>query len=181
MDIESLYYFSELSKSLNMTHTANRLYISQQTLSNHIQRLENFYGTPLFYRKPKLSLTSAGTEVLKFADMVIINHQNLKDTLSDMSKEERGTIRFSSSALRLSTCFSAVLPKFHERYPLVDFQITEAVTSKLVPLLTSNDLDLGIIAYSDSHPEIEQKLLLNDKLYLCVSEKLLDQFYPNVT
>ena len=41
MDIESLYYFSELSKSLNMTHTANRLYISQQTLSNHIQRLEN--------------------------------------------------------------------------------------------------------------------------------------------
>lgn len=178
MDIESLYYFSELSKSLNMTHTANRLYISQQTLSNHIQRLENFYGTPLFYRKPKLSLTSAGTEVLKFADMVIINHQNLKDTLSDMSKEERGTIRFSSSALRLSTCFSAVLPKFHERYPLVDFQITEAVTSKLVPLLTSNDLDLGIIAYSDSHPEIEQKLLLNDKLYLCVSEKLLDQFYP---
>ncbi|WP_337495839.1 LysR family transcriptional regulator [[Ruminococcus] lactaris] len=78
MDIESLYYFSELSKSLNMTHTANRLYISQQTLSNHIQRLENFYGTPLFYRKPKLSLTSAGTEVLKFADMVIINHQNLK-------------------------------------------------------------------------------------------------------
>ncbi len=60
----------------------------------------------------------------------------------------------------------------------MDFQITEAVTSKLVPLLTSNDLDLGIIAYSDSHPEIEQKLLLNDKLYLCVSEKLLDQFYP---
>lgn len=179
MDIESLYFFSELSKSLNMTNTANRLYISQQTLSNHIQRLENYYGTPLFYRKPKLSLTPAGTEVLEFANLVNINQQNLKGKLSDMSKEERGTIRFSSSALRISTCFSAVLPNFHERYPLVDFQITEAVTSKLVPLLTSNDLDLGIIAYSDQYPEIEQQLLLNDKLYLCVSEKLLDQFYPS--
>jgi len=178
MDIESLYFFSELSKNLNMTNTANQLYISQQTLSNHIQRLENYYGTPLFYRKPKLSLTPAGIEVLKFADLVNTNQQNLKDKLSDISKEERGTIRFSSSALRLNTCFSAVLPKFHERYPLVDFQITEAVTSKLVPLLTSNDLDLGIIAYSDKYLEIEQKLLLNDTLYLCVSEKLLEQFYP---
>lgn len=179
MDIESLYFFSELSKNLNMTNTANRLYISQQTLSNHIQRLENYYGTPLFYRKPKLSLTPAGVQVLEFAKLININQQNLKDKLSDMSREERGTIRFASSALRLSTCFSAVLPKFHERYPLVDFQITEAVTSKLVPLLTSNDLDLGIIAYSDQYPEIKQELLLNDKLYLCVSENLLDQFYPS--
>ena len=40
MDLVSLYYFQELSKDLNMTRTAQRLYISQQTLSNHIHRLE---------------------------------------------------------------------------------------------------------------------------------------------
>ena len=39
MDLVSLYYFQELSKDLNMTRTAQRLYISQQTLSNHIHRL----------------------------------------------------------------------------------------------------------------------------------------------
>ena len=59
MDLISLYYFQELSKDLNMTKTAERLYISQQTLSNHIQRLEQYYGTKLFYRKPSLSLTPA--------------------------------------------------------------------------------------------------------------------------
>ena len=47
MDLTSLYYFQELSKDLNMTKTAERLYISQQTLSNHIQRLEQYYGTKL--------------------------------------------------------------------------------------------------------------------------------------
>ena len=40
MDLVSLYYFQELSKDLNMTRTAQRLYISQQTLSNHIHRLD---------------------------------------------------------------------------------------------------------------------------------------------
>lgn len=51
MDLISLYYFQELSKDLNMTRTAQRLYISQQTLSNHIHRLEQHYGCPLLYRK----------------------------------------------------------------------------------------------------------------------------------
>ena len=41
MDLISLYYFSELAKDLHMTRTANRLFISQQTLSNHIKRLED--------------------------------------------------------------------------------------------------------------------------------------------
>ena len=40
MDLISLYYFSELAKDLHITRTANRLFISQQTLSNHIQRLD---------------------------------------------------------------------------------------------------------------------------------------------
>lgn len=36
MDTLSLYYFSELAKDLHITRTASRLFISQQTLSNHI-------------------------------------------------------------------------------------------------------------------------------------------------
>ena len=41
MNLISLYYFSELAKDLHMTQTANRLFISQQTLSNYIKRLKN--------------------------------------------------------------------------------------------------------------------------------------------
>ena len=39
MELVSLYYFTELAKDLHMTRTAERLYVSQQTLSNHIARL----------------------------------------------------------------------------------------------------------------------------------------------
>lgn len=67
MDIISLYYFNELTKDLNVTKTAARLFISQQTLSNHIMRVETEFKTKLFYRKPKLMLTDAGREMLTFA------------------------------------------------------------------------------------------------------------------
>ena len=80
MDLISLHYFQELSKDLNMTKTAERLYISQQTLSNHIQRLEQYYNAPLFYRKPSLSLTCAGEFVLGFAQVMEKEERNLKDS-----------------------------------------------------------------------------------------------------
>ena len=50
MNLLSLYYFVELAKELHVTNTAQKLYISQQNLSQHIQRLEQYYGVPLFHR-----------------------------------------------------------------------------------------------------------------------------------
>lgn len=41
MNLLSLYYFVELAKELHVTNTAQKLYISQQNLSQHIQRLEH--------------------------------------------------------------------------------------------------------------------------------------------
>ena len=110
MDLISLYYFQELSKDLNMTKTAERLYISQQTLSNHIQRLEQYYGTKLFYRKPSLSLTCAGEFVLSFAQVVGKEERNLKDILSDVEHQERGTLRFGASMARGTQFLPAEVP-----------------------------------------------------------------------
>ena len=45
MNLLSLYYFVELAKELHVTNTAQKLYISQQNLSQHIQRLEQYYGS----------------------------------------------------------------------------------------------------------------------------------------
>lgn len=53
LNILSLYYFVVLAKELHMTHAAKKLYITQQNLSQHIQKLEAHYGVELFVRKPK--------------------------------------------------------------------------------------------------------------------------------
>lgn len=47
MNLVSLYYFTELAKELHVTNTSQRLYISQQNLTQHIQRLEEHYGVLL--------------------------------------------------------------------------------------------------------------------------------------
>ena len=131
MDLTSLYYFQELSKDLNMTKTAERLYISQQTLSNHIQRLEQYYGTKLFYRKPSLSLTCAGEFVLSFAQVVGKEERNLKDILSDVEHQERGTLRVGASMARGTQFLPRILPDFHQMYPRVEVRFVEGLSANL--------------------------------------------------
>lgn len=177
MDMISLYYFTEVAKDLNITRTASRLFISQQTLSNHIHRLEEFYNVRLFYRKPSLSLTQAGEFVLGFAEVINKEHSNLKDILSDIERQERGALRFGASAMRLNLCLPSVLPAFSARYPNVEIRITDTITSRLVPLVMNGTLDFAITLNLEESPRIIKHQLMDDQVYLCVSDSLLQTYY----
>ena len=73
MDITSLYYFSEVAKDLHITKTAKRLYISQQTLSNHIQRLEE-QSAPV---SAVVATGRSAPEVLKYCKREILYDTDL--------------------------------------------------------------------------------------------------------
>ena len=102
MDTVSLIYFSEAAKDLNFTKTAQRLFISQQTLSNHIARLEEAYQVKLFERKPRLMLTSAGETLLSFARDYKTSEENLKAQLTDISQRESAQLRIGCTPHRTS-------------------------------------------------------------------------------
>lgn len=177
MDMISLYYFSEVAKDLNITRTASRLFISQQTLSNHIHRLEEYYQVPLLHRKPTLSLTTAGEFVLGFAEVMNKEDANLKDILSDIEHQERGVLRFGASALRLNLCLPAILPDFSARYPNVELRITDTITSRLTPLVLNGTLDFAVTLNLEDSPKLINHQLMDDQVYLCVADSLLQACY----
>lgn len=181
MDLISLYYFSELAKDLHMTRTANRLFISQQTLSNHIKRLEDSLDVQLFQRKPVFQLTYAGEKVLSFANVVNSEYANLKDLLSDIGQQERGVIRFGASYLRMNTCLPDILPEFSGRYPHVELRLTEANSPSLEPMVMSGELDFAIVISEQDNPSLFHQHLLHEPVYLCVADSLLRQYYGEKT
>ena len=177
MDIISLYYFKELTQDLNMTKTAARLFISQQTLSNHILRLETEFKTQLFYRKPKLMLTDSGRHMLMFAKTVLTERKNFEDKLADIETEGRGIIRFGASYLRSSSCLPHVLPTFTTQFPKVSIHLTDSTSAKLQQLLLDGELDLALSVLNDHLPSLSTTLILADQIYLCISDQLLQKYY----
>ena len=176
MDLLSLFYFVELSKDLHITRTANRLYISQQSLSNHIQRLEKHYGVPLLRRKPTLQLTLAGEQVLQFAKRLEQENANLRDVLSDIKTKNRGLLRFGTSTTRMNVCLP-VISDFLSRYPHVELRLNNRFSQDLEKMLLNNELDLAFIFGFAGHPKLEELYRVDEKIYLCVSDPLLKQIY----
>ena len=181
MELVSLYYFTELAKDLHMTRTAERLYVSQQTLSNHIARLESYYGTPLLYRKPGLSLTPAGEHVLSSARTILNEEANLKAILSDIEQQERGILRFGASTLRMNTSLPHILPQFSQRFPKVEIRLTDTISSELTELVLDGELDMALTVASKADARLAEDHMMDDQVYLCVADSLLQAYYGEET
>ena len=104
MNLLSLYYFVELAKELHVTNTAQKLYISQQNLSQHIQRLEQYYGVPLFHRKPKLALTDAGEQLYAVAVKILAEEHEFQNRLADISEKSIGNLKLGIPTYRGQIC-----------------------------------------------------------------------------
>lgn len=175
MDLDSLNYFLEASKDLHFTKTAERLYISQQTLSNHIKRLETELGVLLFERRPKISLTFAGEYLHSFAEDMMKKQVNLRDMIQDIQNQESGFIRFGVSIARADTFLPKVLPDFIRRYPKVEVRVTNGIATRLEEMLASGELDLVVALAGEPKNSLIAKILLDDPVYLCVSDRLLKE------
>ena len=68
MNFQSMEYFIMLAKERSFTKAAERLHITQQTLSAHISAIENELECRLIIRHVPLELTYAGEVFLQYAD-----------------------------------------------------------------------------------------------------------------
>ena len=182
MEIESLYYFIETAKDLHITRTAKRLYMSQQALSYHLSRVEDYFGTKLFYRYPTLQLTSAGQEVLKFARQIHKEEVNLKDILVDTVQSDTGEITLSASSPRFNYYLPDVLKKFSEKYPNVIIDLIDRTSDESEALVQKNKVDFAVTVDTEAAKlKLNVKATYDDPVYFCVSDKLLYQYYGDET
>ena len=182
MNLQSFHYFYEVAKDLNITRTAERLYTSQQNLSYHIKQMEEFFGTPLFYRKPSLKLTYAGECVLSFAHDIESKQKNLRDIIRDIKSEESGEINFGISSLRANAILPYILLPFSDMYPNVEMHFTNRRSQELIQLTLDGDLDAAIVLEpeektSAASKELNYIKLPTETIYLCVSDRLLNKYY----
>ncbi|WP_420176867.1 LysR family transcriptional regulator [Luteococcus sp. OSA5] len=175
MDLISLGYFRELAGDLNMTRTAGRLFLSQQTLSNHIRRLEDDFGTALLHRKPSLALTDAGVAVLAFAESVGRQEMNLRDQLEEVGDGQRGHLRLGCAPVRGNELLPQVVPRFVEARPHVQVTFKAGISSVITAMVLRGELDLGIVLGTQFDPELAQEWLYREQVVVCVPEQLLQR------
>jgi hypothetical protein len=176
MDIQSLIYFTESVKDLNFTSTAKRLFISQQNLSNHIARLEQYYDVKLFERKPKLALTYSGEVLYSYAKHFKMEEENLKTLFSDIKQKERGILNIGVSPSRTSIIAPVLAEIFADKYPNVELHYFHHHSNTLTEMLLDGRLDFLLGVDKIHHASLESHSLFKDSIYVIISEKLIQKY-----
>ena len=144
MNFQHLKYFLMVAEELNITRAAERLYISQQSLSNHIGNLERELDVKLFTRSPKLSLTYAGGLLVDTASQILDLHSQYLSKVGDINKQYVGALRVGISHTCGLALLPDVLPKFRLEFPQVEFSLSEGNSTQLEDELAHGRTDLII-------------------------------------
>lgn len=177
MNWNQLQYIITVAEEKNITRAAEKLYISQPSLSLSIHSLERELNTTLFERKNgALSLTYAGLLFYDWAVSTLNSRKQLSVKLNDISNELRHLIRIGISPHRSPILLPPILEKFFSLYPQSEVSIVEEPTYTLKKLLAKEQVDFIIdIAHIDT-VNYESHLLVEEKLVLAVPTSYLKKF-----
>jgi len=178
--LNNYHYFITLAEEKNISRAAEKLFISHQCLSKYLKMLEQEYGVTFFERTPKLKLTLAGEALLDTLRKVQFLEMNFENQLDDIRQSKRGIIRLGTTEGRYRILFPDLLSQFKKAYPDVFLEVSYATSEQLTESVLKNELDIILINKSfANHNQLDTQPLLDERLYLVVSDHMLEQFLPD--
>lgn len=165
--LQQLKYFRELAKTGNQSKTAQKLYITQTTLSNTIKNMERQLGIELFERSGRtLRLSRAGERYLVYVNEALTALDNAQRVLDDYKEDKQQSV---SVAMTSSGVWSNLVYGFRTQYPSYNIRQINSDKGEFRDMLTEQQIDFVITGLTDIPLSgLEYKVLSQEKLYLCV-------------
>lgn len=111
-------YIRKIAETGSFIAAAEKLYITQPSLSQFIRRIERHVGAELFDRSHQpVTLTEAGRIYLDIEGQIQDLCKVREQRIQDLGQTVGGTVRIGSSNYRSSTILARAIPIINERYP----------------------------------------------------------------
>lgn len=165
MTIRHLKIFIAVAEYESMSAAANRLYLTQPTVSQAIRDLETHYQVHLFERlHKKLFITEEGKQLLELARMAVGSFDSLE--LSMQRFQERLSLRIGSS-LTVGTCLmSSVISDLEAACPKMDIYSFVSNTAEIEQKLLRKELDAAVVEGTIESPKLATIPIVEDSLVL---------------
>ncbi|MFA5577090.1 MAG: selenium metabolism-associated LysR family transcriptional regulator [Tissierellaceae bacterium] len=167
MDFRQLESFVEVAKFRSFSKAAKKLFITQPTVTNHIQNLEKELDTILINRLGKsISLTDAGRLFFVSANQILNTLDRTKFELDSYKGKIHGHINIFASSIPRNYLLPSLVKSFLDIYPQVSFSIDEKDSKEVVTSILRGESNFGIIGAKYSSNSLEYIDLMEDNLLL---------------
>lgn len=167
--LKQLEYFVGIAEATSFRGAAERLGVSQPTLSSQIYALEQSLDIPLLERsRSGTVVTPAGRELLVNARQVLEEMRGLLDHAAMIKHGPGGTFRIGVSPTVGPYLLPHILPEIHRQYSALKLYVRENKPSTLEDDLREGRLDLVLIPLPFSGPHFTTEVLFHEPLKLIV-------------
>ncbi|MGD0471337.1 MAG: LysR substrate-binding domain-containing protein [Terriglobales bacterium] len=162
-----LKVFRAVAKHLNFRKAAEELCLTQPAVTLQIKALEQHLGVLLFDRSgARISLTPAGTMLLKYARKIEKLETVALAGLSQLAGEQRGDLRIGASLTIAQYILPRVLGAFQQQHPLVRPYVTTCNTEQVLESLVAREVSLGFIEGPPLRRDVRTEIFLEDEIVL---------------
>jgi LysR family transcriptional regulator, cyn operon transcriptional activator len=172
MELRHLRYFLAVADVRSFTRAAEKLHVTQPTLSHQVKQLERLIGTVLLERGGKeVELTAAGRLFKPYCERILKEIDASALAVSELEGLMRGTLRMAVFHSFSHSMLPPILSEFALRYPGVH------VTARLVPRadlerdLINGELDMAVAYIAGDNEQLVAERLFDEELVLVVGSK----------
>ena len=167
MTIRDFQYMIAIAEENNITKAAQRLYISQPSLSQALKKVEAELNATLFTRtNAGLVPTFIGEQFLIQAKEILGSYRKLEHFISDVNNLQTGRLQIGVPYYLNGSFLSEILPTFNGEYPGVDVHVTQQTDLELENMFSLGSLDFIIGLPEAISSKFEKSMVLKCRLVL---------------
>jgi LysR family transcriptional regulator, cyn operon transcriptional activator len=169
VELRHLRYFLAVADESHFRRAAERLHVTQPTLSVQVQELEKELGVALFDRiGRRVRLTQAGQVFRGYAEWALGVLEDGKTALAEIDGLVRGSLAVGVVQTVNAYLIPPVIARFSTDYPNVRLRVEELAAVEIENGLLDGSLDVGVSFLPPAHKEIEAERLFEEELVLAV-------------
>ncbi len=175
MDIFRLQSFCAVYELRSFSKAAEKLFISQPTVSSHIISLEQQLKHKLFDRVGKSVIpTQAGDIIYRYGKKALELIFQAETEVKFLSDEVFGDLKLGGSTIPACYILPRIISHYLNKYPKVNISLEVYDSKGVVERLVSGDLDIGVVGAIFDIGDLCFKKLICDQLVFIGNVRLLD-------
>jgi LysR family cyn operon transcriptional activator len=171
LKIRLLRYFLAVAEAGSFSRAANRLGISQPSVSQQMRELETALRVSLFQRRGKrILLTPIGLILQEHARAILRQVENFLDELTTEPGQLRGSLHLGVVPILNVALVPHLLGLFAADHPRINLRVEEISSTEIETALEEGRMDVGLGFVTRHSPNLRYEPLCTDEFALIVSE-----------
>jgi LysR family hydrogen peroxide-inducible transcriptional activator len=170
MELQQLRYVVAVARAGQFNRAAEVCHVSQPSLSQQIQKLEDELGERLFERRPhhRVRLTAAGERFVQRATAILDEVESARREVQAGRELEHGQVTVGVLPTIAPYFLPDIIGTFSRRYPGIDIVVHEDVTARLLENALAGDVDLFVAVLPLDDRRLTTRTLFQEDLLLAL-------------